>query len=81
MSIKIGRASKQIPIMSNKKRKEKQEMKLSAPQQATWWVALIIGVVGIIAALVPIPVLSGFALWLVVIAFVILVLATFLKGL
>ena len=56
-------------------------MKLSAPQQTTWWVALIVGVVGIIAALVPIPVLSGFALWLVVLAFVILVLATFLKGL
>jgi hypothetical protein len=56
-------------------------MKLSAPQQATWWIALIVGVVGIIASLVSIPVLSGFALWLVVIGFVILVLATFLKGL
>jgi hypothetical protein len=52
-------------------------MKLSAPQQVTWWVALVVGVVGIIAGLVTIPVLSGFAFWLVVLAFVILLLATY----
>jgi hypothetical protein len=56
-------------------------MKLSAPQRATWWVALIVGVVGIIAYLVTIPVLSGFAFWLVAAAFVLLILATYLKGL
>jgi hypothetical protein len=56
-------------------------MKLSAPQQVTWWVALVIGVVGVIAYLVTIPVLSGFAFWLVVVAFVVLVLATLLAGL
>ena len=56
-------------------------MKLSAPKIITWWIALIIGVVGILAYLVTIPVLSGFAVWLVVIAFVILILATLLKDL
>ena len=56
-------------------------MKLSAPQQITWWIALIVGVVGIIAHLVAIPVLSGLAFWLVAVAFVLLILATFLKGL
>jgi heme/copper-type cytochrome/quinol oxidase subunit 1 len=56
-------------------------MKLSAPMQVTWLIAVIVGVVGIIAGLVSIPVLSGFAFWLVVIGFVILVLATLMKGL
>jgi hypothetical protein len=43
-------------------------------------------VIGILANLVTIPVLSGFAFsgfafWLVVVAFVLLILATFLEGL
>ncbi len=56
-------------------------MELSAPKQITWWVAVIIGVVGILAYLVTIPVLSGFAFWLLAIGFVILALATAVKGL
>jgi len=56
-------------------------MKLNAPQQITWWIALIVGVVGIIAHLVAIPVLSGLSFWLVAAAFVLLILATYLKGL
>jgi hypothetical protein len=56
-------------------------MKLSAPQVITWWIALIVGVIGIIAHLVTIPVLTGFSFWLVAIAFVLLILATLLKGL
>ena len=56
-------------------------MKPNAPKQITWWIALVVGVVGVIANLVTIPVLSGFAFWLVVIAWVLLVLATFVKGL
>ena len=56
-------------------------MKLSAPQKVTWWVSVVLGVAGIIASFVTIPVLSGVAFWLVAAAFVILVLATYLKGL
>ena len=56
-------------------------MKLSAPKNTTWWIALIVGVVGIIAKLVTLPVISGLAFWLVVVAFVILLLATYLKDL
>ena len=54
-------------------------MKLSAPKKVTWWVALIVGVVGILANFVAIPFLSEYAFWLVVIGFVLLVLATYLK--
>jgi len=56
-------------------------MKLSAPKQITWWIALVIGALGILAKLGMIPVLSGYAFWLVVVAFVLLLLATLLKGL
>jgi hypothetical protein len=57
------------------------EMKLNAPQKITWWIALIVGMIGIVAHLVTIPVLSGLAFWLVAVAFVLLILATYLKGL
>jgi hypothetical protein len=56
-------------------------MKLSAPKQVTWLVAVILGVIGLIAQLVTIPVLSGLAFWLVLIALVILVVATYIPGL
>jgi heme/copper-type cytochrome/quinol oxidase subunit 1 len=55
-------------------------MKLNAPKKTTWWVAVVVGVVGIIANFVAIPFLSGIAFWLVVVAFVLLALATYLKG-
>ena len=55
-------------------------MKLSAPTQWVWIAALVIGIIGIIASLVTLPVLSGFAFWIVVIAWAILVVATALKG-
>jgi hypothetical protein len=56
-------------------------MELSAPKQITWWIALIIGVIGVVANLVTIPVLSGFAFWIVVVALVLLLVATFVPGL
>jgi hypothetical protein len=59
-------------------------MKLSAPKVITWWIALIIGVVGVVLhlflpALVAVP--FGLGFWLVVVAFVLLVVATAMKGL
>lgn len=67
--------------MNQPKKRKEATVKLSAPQQATWWIAVIVGVAGILAHLVTIPVLSGIAFWLVAAAFVLLVLATYLKGL
>jgi threonine/homoserine/homoserine lactone efflux protein len=55
-------------------------MQLSAPKQITFWIAVVIAVLGIIASLVSIPVLSGFAFWLVVIAFVVLALGNLVDG-
>jgi hypothetical protein len=56
-------------------------MKLSPPKVITWWIAVIVGVIGILSYLVTIPVLSGFAVWLIIIAFVLLALATAIEGL
>jgi hypothetical protein len=55
-------------------------MKLSAPKVVTWWIALILGALGVLAELVTIPVLSGFAIWLVVIGLALLLIASATKG-
>jgi hypothetical protein len=56
-------------------------MKFSPPKAITWWIAVILGVVGILATLLKIAVLLPFAPWLVVIGFVLLALATVIVGL
>jgi len=56
-------------------------MELSAPKQVTWWVALVLGVIGLIAQLVTIPVLSGLAFWIVLVALILMLVAAFLPGL
>jgi hypothetical protein len=56
-------------------------MKLSSPKNITWWIAVVIGVLGILGQLVSIPFVSTYAFWFEAIAFVLLALATFLKGL
>ena len=56
-------------------------MQLSAPKQITFWIAVVIAVLGVLASLVSIPVLSGFAFWLVVIAFIVLAAGNLMEGL
>lgn len=57
-------------------------MKLSAPKQITWIVALILGIVGILATLVALPVITpALGFWLVVLGWVLLLIATVLSGL
>lgn len=55
-------------------------MKLSPPKHLTFWIALIVAVVGVIAELITIPVLSGLAFWLVVIGFVLLAAGNLIDG-
>ncbi|MBM3129147.1 MAG: DUF4175 domain-containing protein [Chloroflexi bacterium] len=57
-------------------------MKLSPPKKVTFWVAVVIAVLGLIANFVPsLPVLGGLGFWLVVVAFVLLALGNLLEGL
>ena len=56
-------------------------MRLSAPKNVTFYIAVIIGVLGLIGVLVSsIPVLGQYGVWLVVIGFVILALGNLLEG-
>ena len=57
-------------------------MDLSAPTQPVFLIALVVGVLAIISLLgVTIPVIAPYALWLLIAAFVLLVLGNVLRGL
>lgn len=56
-------------------------MRLNAPKQITWIIALILGIVGLVAELVTIPVLSNIAFWIVLVALALMLLATYIEGL
>ena len=56
-------------------------MKLSKPKNVTWWIAVIVGVLGIIAHFVAIPFISTYSFWFVVFGLVLLALATYFKDL
>ncbi|QRN82572.1 hypothetical protein JR338_09080 [Chloroflexota bacterium] len=56
-------------------------MKLSAPKKVTWWIAVVVGVLGILGQFMSIPFVSENAFWFVAVAFVLLALATYLKDL
>jgi len=58
-----------------------EPMKLSAPKQITFWIAVVIAVVGVIAKLVSIPVLSRGPGWLLLIAFIVLAAGNLVEGL
>lgn len=55
-------------------------MKLSPPKQITFWIAVVVALLGVLGSLITIPVLSDFALWLVVIGFVILAVGNLVEG-
>jgi uncharacterized membrane protein HdeD (DUF308 family) len=55
---------------------------LSAPRQITWIIALILGVVGILANLASIPVITpALGFWLVVVGWALLLIAAITRGL
>lgn len=57
-------------------------MTLSSPKMITWVIALILGLIGILANLVALPVVSAtVGFWLLVIAFLLLLVASVVKGL
>ena len=57
-------------------------MRLSAPKQITWIIALILGVVGILANLTSIPIITpALGFWLVVVGWALLLIAAITRGL
>lgn len=60
-------------------RKEKI-MQLTPPKHTTFWVATVVAALGVLGSLVSIPVVSGLAIWFVVVGFVLLWLGNAVKG-
>ncbi len=57
-------------------------MALNAPKQITWIIALVVGILGILANLVALPVITaGLGFWLVVLALALMLVATVVSGL
>jgi len=56
-------------------------MKLSAPTQMVFIIAVVLAVLGLLAMLVQIPVLTGLASWLVLLGFIVLAVGNIAPGL
>ena len=56
-------------------------LNLSAPKNTTWWIAVVLGMLGILGSFMTIPVISGLSLWLLFLGFALLALATMTEGL
>lgn len=56
-------------------------MRLSAPKVVTFWIAVALVALGIVATFVPIPFVSAYAFWCEVAGAALLILGAALKGL
>lgn len=55
-------------------------MKLTPPKQSTFWIALVVAVVGLLGALGIVGALAPYAFWLALVAYVVLAAGNFVKG-
>lgn len=55
-------------------------MKLSAPSQVMWIIALILGILGILASMGVVAALATYAFWLVVAGWALLLIATLMRN-
>jgi hypothetical protein len=56
-------------------------MRLTAPKQITWIIAVILGVVGIVGELATGLGIQDAAFWIVLVGLALMLLATYIKGL
>lgn len=56
-------------------------MKLNRPKDVTFIVAVILAVLGLLGTLTAIPVVSGSAIWFVIVGFIVLAAGNLMSGL
>jgi hypothetical protein len=56
-------------------------VRLTPPKQTTFWISVILAVLGLLGKLVTLPVISMYSFWLVLIGFVLLALGSIMTGL
>jgi hypothetical protein len=55
-------------------------MKLTPPSQMTFWISVVLVVLGFLGTFVTIPFVSGAAFWFVLVGYVVLFLGLVVKG-
>jgi hypothetical protein len=55
-------------------------MSLSAPKQITFWVAVVVALIGLIGAVAKISVLETWGIWVLALGFVILAIGNLMEG-
>ena len=60
--------------------KGENTMKLTPPTQNVFWISTVLAVLGLLGMLVSIPFVSAYAVWFVVVGFVLLWLGVAVKG-
>ena len=55
-------------------------MKLTPPKQTTFWISVVLAVLGLLGFMAIVPQLAAYAFWLVLVGFVVLALANMVKG-
>jgi hypothetical protein len=55
-------------------------MKLTPPKNVTFWVSVLLAVLGFIGVIANVPVLSTYPFWFVFIGYIVLFLGLVLKG-
>jgi hypothetical protein len=74
-----GEASNELDL-KHTIQEEEMNLKLSAPSQIVWIIALILGIVGILGYLGIVAALGTYAFWAVVVGWALLVIATIMRG-
>ncbi len=59
----------------------KKKININAPKRITFWISLVLGLLGVIGSIVPIPFVSTIAPWILAAGWLLLTLGCFVKGL